>query len=60
MVVVIDGRYVALIADIKAITPPNLFGIDRRIAYNHKKYHSGGHSHFMTQAPVMFFGVYPR
>ena len=24
-----------------AITPPNLFGIDRRIAYTHKKYHSG-------------------
>jgi len=25
----------------KAITPPNLLGIDRRIAYTHKKYHSG-------------------
>jgi hypothetical protein len=25
----------------RAITPPNLFGIDRRIAYTHKKYHSG-------------------
>lgn len=24
-----------------AITPPNLLGIDRRMAYNHKKYHSG-------------------
>jgi len=24
-----------------AATPPNLLGIDRRIAYNHKKYHSG-------------------
>jgi hypothetical protein len=24
-----------------AITPPNLFGIDRRIAYSHRKYHSG-------------------
>ncbi len=23
------------------ITPPNLFGIDRRTAYAHKKYHSG-------------------
>ena len=22
-------------------TPPSLFGIDRRIAYVHKKYHSG-------------------
>jgi len=25
----------------KAITPPNLFGIDRRMAYIHRKYHSG-------------------
>jgi len=25
----------------RAKTPPNLFGIDRRIAYTHKKYHSG-------------------
>lgn len=25
----------------RAITPPNLFGIDRRIAYANKKYHSG-------------------
>lgn len=25
----------------KARTPPNLFGIDRRIAYTHRKYHSG-------------------
>lgn len=24
-----------------AITPPSLFGIERRIAYSHKKYHSG-------------------
>lgn len=24
-----------------AITPPSLFGIARRIAYAHKKYHSG-------------------
>lgn len=24
-----------------AITPPSLFGMDRRIAYTHKKYHSG-------------------
>ena len=23
------------------MTPPNLLGIDRRIAYSHKKYHSG-------------------
>jgi hypothetical protein len=25
----------------KAITPPNLFGIERKIAYANKKYHSG-------------------
>jgi hypothetical protein len=25
----------------RASTPPNLLGIDRRIAYTHKKYHSG-------------------
>lgn len=25
----------------RATTPPNLFGIDRRIAYNQRKYHSG-------------------
>jgi len=25
----------------KPITPPNLFGIDLRIAYANKKYHSG-------------------
>ena len=25
----------------KATTPPSLFGIDRRIAYTHRKYHSG-------------------
>jgi hypothetical protein len=25
----------------KARTPPNLFGMDRKIAYTHKKYHSG-------------------
>lgn len=24
-----------------AITPPSLFGMERRIAYNHRKYHSG-------------------
>jgi hypothetical protein len=28
-------------AENKAITPPNLLGIERRIAYTHKKYHSG-------------------
>jgi len=25
----------------RAMTPPNLFGIERRIAYAHRKYHSG-------------------
>jgi len=25
----------------KANTPPSLFGIERRMAYTHKKYHSG-------------------
>jgi hypothetical protein len=25
----------------RASTPPNLFGIDRKIAYTHRKYHSG-------------------
>lgn len=28
-------------ADNRAITPPSLLGIDRRIAYANKKYHSG-------------------
>ena len=30
-----------MIAIAKAITPPNLLGIARRIAYTHRKYHSG-------------------
>jgi len=29
------------IEKIKAIVPPNLLGIDRKIAYANKKYHSG-------------------
>jgi len=29
------------IAANRANTPPNLFGIDRKIAYIHRKYHSG-------------------
>lgn len=29
------------IEKIKASTPPNLLGIDRRIAYANRKYHSG-------------------
>ena len=35
------GRIKITRAIAKAITPPNLLGIERRIAYNHKKYHSG-------------------
>jgi hypothetical protein len=30
-----------IIAENKANTPPSLLGIDRRMAYIHKKYHSG-------------------
>ena len=38
----IIGRVYKIIIDIKsAITPPNLLGIDRRIAYANRKYHSG-------------------
>jgi len=29
------------IAAKSAITPPSLLGTDRRMAYNHRKYHSG-------------------
>jgi hypothetical protein len=28
-------------AENKAITPPSLFGMERKMAYAHKKYHSG-------------------
>jgi hypothetical protein len=28
-------------AENRATTPPSLLGIDRRIAYTHRKYHSG-------------------
>ena len=38
---VIGGRYRIKIADSRAVTPPSLFGIERRMAYSHKKYHSG-------------------
>lgn len=30
-----------IIDSISAITPPNLLGIDRKIAYANRKYHSG-------------------
>lgn len=37
-----NGKIVITKIDMRrAITPPNLFGIDRRIAYANKKYHSG-------------------
>jgi hypothetical protein len=49
-----------------AITPPNLFGIDRRIAYNHRKYHSGlmcvgvvkGLANKKFSGSVNIFGLY--
>ena len=28
-------------AENRAVTPPSLLGIERRMAYIHKKYHSG-------------------
>lgn len=38
----VKGKINKIIIDmIKAITPPNLLGIDRRIAQANKKYHSG-------------------
>jgi len=37
-----NGKIIMIIIDIiRAITPPNLLGILRRIAYANKKYHSG-------------------
>lgn len=39
---IVNGKDKIIRIDItSAITPPNLFGIDRRIAYANKKYHSG-------------------
>jgi hypothetical protein len=36
------GRIIRIRIDsIRATTPPNLLGIERRIAYANKKYHSG-------------------
>ena len=38
----VKGRINKIATDMaRAITPPSLFGIDRRIAYANKKYHSG-------------------
>jgi len=38
----LNGRIIIIvIARRRAITPPNLLGIDRRTAYANKKYHSG-------------------
>lgn len=36
-----EGKYKIKIENNKAKTPPNLLGIDRRMAYANKKYHSG-------------------
>lgn len=39
---IIKGRInKIIIEDNRAITPPNLLGIDRKMAYANKKYHSG-------------------
>jgi len=38
----VNGKENKIAIDItKAITPPSLFGIERKIAYANKKYHSG-------------------
>jgi len=38
----LNGRIIIIKIDRRrAITPPNLLGIDRRIAYANRKYHSG-------------------
>jgi len=37
----IGNIYRIMIAERRPITPPSLLGIDRRIAYSHRKYHSG-------------------
>jgi len=37
----VEGKYIIKIAISKAITSPSLLGIERRIAYSQRKYHSG-------------------
>jgi len=37
----VEGKYIIKIAISKAITPPSLLGIEQRIAYSQRKYHSG-------------------
>jgi len=39
--VVCGIMYRMIRADARAVTPPSLLGMDRRIAYIHRKYHSG-------------------
>jgi hypothetical protein len=40
--IVVIGRVNRInIAKNRASTPPSLFGMDRRMAYSHRKYHSG-------------------
>lgn len=42
MLLCVKGKIIKIaIERTKAITPPNLLGIDRKIAYANKKYHSG-------------------
>lgn len=41
LVLIKGKKYKIIIEDSKAITPPNLLGIERKIAYANKKYHSG-------------------
>jgi len=49
----------------RAITPPNLLGIERKIAYTHRKYHSGlmwtgvtnGFANRKFSGSVSIFGV---
>jgi hypothetical protein len=48
-----------------AVTPPSLLGIDRRIAYAHRKYHSGliwigvtsGFARIKFSGSVKMFGI---
>jgi hypothetical protein len=41
MVLVKGGINKIIMAENRAKTPPSLLGIERRIAYIHRKYHSG-------------------
>lgn len=41
LLVVKGSKYKTIIDKTKLTTPPNLLGIDRKMAYANKKYHSG-------------------